>query len=223
MTPFHWPGRRNRIKRITLLPSRGNFRKQTCDAIPLGRYGLMHTFCGYNSKRAFFSCDTILLRVRYRKLQFYLSFSHALSFTGGHQKRLRENGGDRSRWGCFLLEYARTQSIVAVMWRFRTKFGNDPPASNSIKLWHENFQFDRWLCIATHPWRPGPSEEAAERVRQAFQHSPQKVTHRASRELVIPQPTLWWILLKLLWLQSNSHPFSHTNVQMSRNVSGSYG
>jgi hypothetical protein len=35
----HWPGRCNRIKRTTtLLPSSGYFRKQTCDAIPLGRY-----------------------------------------------------------------------------------------------------------------------------------------------------------------------------------------
>jgi hypothetical protein len=50
----HRPERCNRIKRTTLLPSRGNFRKQTCDAIPLGRYVLRHTSCGHNSKWAFF-------------------------------------------------------------------------------------------------------------------------------------------------------------------------
>jgi hypothetical protein len=50
----HWPGRCNRTKRITtLLPSRGHFRKQTCDAIPLGRYGHMHTYRGHNPKWAF--------------------------------------------------------------------------------------------------------------------------------------------------------------------------
>jgi hypothetical protein len=53
MTLLHWPGRRNRIKRTTtLLPSRGHFRKQTCDAVC--RYGLTHTSCGHNSKWAFF-------------------------------------------------------------------------------------------------------------------------------------------------------------------------
>jgi hypothetical protein len=51
----HWPGWCNHIKRTTtLLPSRSHFRKQTCDAIPLGRYGLRHTCCGHNSQWAFF-------------------------------------------------------------------------------------------------------------------------------------------------------------------------
>jgi hypothetical protein len=50
----HWPGRCNRIKRTTFLPSRGHFRKQTCDTIPLGRYGLRHSSWGHNSKWAFF-------------------------------------------------------------------------------------------------------------------------------------------------------------------------
>jgi hypothetical protein len=48
----HWPGRCIRIKRATtLLPSRSHV---TCDAIPLGRYGLRHISCGHNSKWAFF-------------------------------------------------------------------------------------------------------------------------------------------------------------------------
>jgi hypothetical protein len=55
----HWSGRRNCFKRMmTLLPSRGHFRKWTCDAIPLGRYGLRHASCGHNSTWAFLSCDT---------------------------------------------------------------------------------------------------------------------------------------------------------------------
>jgi hypothetical protein len=38
----HWPGQCNCIKRTTtLLSSSGHFRKQMCDAIPLGRYGLI--------------------------------------------------------------------------------------------------------------------------------------------------------------------------------------
>jgi hypothetical protein len=50
-----WPVRSNRINRTTtLLPSRGHFGKWTCDASPLGRYGLRHTSCRHNSKWAFF-------------------------------------------------------------------------------------------------------------------------------------------------------------------------
>jgi hypothetical protein len=46
-----------------------------------------------------------------------------------------------------VLEYARTQSIVTVQRRFRTKFGKDPPAKNSIKQWYQKFQRDGCLCI----------------------------------------------------------------------------
>jgi hypothetical protein len=38
-----------------------------------------------------------------------------------------------------VLEYARTESIVTVKRRFRTKFGKDPPVKNSIKQWYEKF------------------------------------------------------------------------------------
>jgi hypothetical protein len=46
----HWPRRQNQTRRTTLLPVRGHFRKQMCDAVPLGRYGLRHTSCGHDSK-----------------------------------------------------------------------------------------------------------------------------------------------------------------------------
>jgi hypothetical protein len=86
-----------------------------------------------------------------------------------------------------VLEYARTQSIVTVQRRFRTKLGMDPPVQNSIKQWYEKFQRD--VCVAKRAGRPGPSEERVERVREAFQRSPRKSTNRASLELDIPQPT----------------------------------
>jgi hypothetical protein len=69
----HWAGWCNRIKTTTLLPSRGHFSKQTCDAIPLGRCGLRHTSCGHNSKWASFSCDTVLLGERYVHCLSYLT------------------------------------------------------------------------------------------------------------------------------------------------------
>jgi hypothetical protein len=60
---------------------------------------------GITQNERFFSCDTVLLGVRYRTFQFYLFFPRAPSFIGGHQKSsLSENGGDGNRRGCFLLE-----------------------------------------------------------------------------------------------------------------------
>jgi hypothetical protein len=41
-----------------------------------------------------------------------------------------------------VFDYARTQSIVALQRRFRTKFGKDPPMKNSIKQWYEKFKRD---------------------------------------------------------------------------------
>jgi hypothetical protein len=41
-----------------------------------------------------------------------------------------------------VLEYARTQPIVTVQRRFRTKFGKDPLVKNSINQWHEKLQRD---------------------------------------------------------------------------------
>ena len=39
-----------------------------------------------------------------------------------------------------LLEYAKTQSIMAVQQSFQTKFEKDLPVRNSINQWHEKFQ-----------------------------------------------------------------------------------
>jgi hypothetical protein len=68
-----------------------------------------------------------------------------------------------------VLEYARTQSIVTVQRRFRTKFGKDPTVKNSVKQWYEQFQLDGCLCIAKRAGRPGSSEERVGRVREASQ------------------------------------------------------
>jgi hypothetical protein len=44
----------------------------------------------------------------------------------------------RSEKAFCVLECARTQSIVTVQRRFRTKFGKDPPVKNSKKQWYKN-------------------------------------------------------------------------------------
>ena len=68
------------------------------------------------------------------------------------------------------------------------------------------FQQSGCLCAAKRTGRPGPSAETVERVRETFVRSPQKSTHRASRELQMPQSSVWRILRKRLrmkgyWLQ----------------------
>lgn len=42
--------------------------------------------------------------------------------------------------------------------------------------------------------RPRVSDDNVERIRDSFQRSPFKSTNRASRELEIPQTTVWHIL-----------------------------
>jgi hypothetical protein len=56
------------------------------------------------------------------------------------------------------------------------------------------FQQSGCLCAAKRTGWPGPSAEIVERVRETFVRSPQKSTHRASRELQMPQSSVWRIL-----------------------------
>jgi len=60
------------------------------------------------------------------------------------------------------------------------------------------FQQSGCLCAAKRTGRTGPSAETDERVRETFVMSPQKSTHRASRELQMPQSSVWRILRKRL-------------------------
>jgi len=95
------------------------------------------------------TCDP---HIEKETLQVHLYMPQVLSFISGRQgSRLNENGTNRSREGFLLLEYAKTQSIVAVHQSFQTKFGEDLPVRNSISQWHEKFQCDGCLCIVICP------------------------------------------------------------------------
>jgi hypothetical protein len=59
-----------------------------------------------------------------------------------------------------VFEYARTQSIVTVQRRFRTKY--------------EKFHRDECPCMVKRAGRPGPSEDRVECVRKPLQRSPRK-------------------------------------------------
>ena len=57
------------------------------------------------------------------------------------------------------------------------------------------------MCKRKSTGRPFVTEEQVEQVRQAFVRSPRKTTVKGSRELGIPQPTVWRILRKRLKLK----------------------
>lgn len=100
-----------------------------------------------------------------------------------------------------VLEFHSYQSVTAVQRQFRTKFNKDPPTAKSIRRWYAQFTASGCLCKGKSTGRPKVCEETVERVRESFARSPQKSTNRASRELNIPQPTVWKILRKRLKLK----------------------
>ena len=86
-----------------------------------------------------------------------------------------------------VLEFAKTELIVTVQRRFRTMYHTEPPTDKTIREWYMKFQQSGCLCAAKRTGWTGPSAETVERVRETFVRSPQKSTHRASRELQMPQ------------------------------------
>ena len=73
-------------------------------------------------------------------------------------------------------------------------YHTEPPTDKTIRESYMKFQQSCCLRAAKRTGRPGPSAETLERVRETFVRSPQKSIHRASRELQIPQSSVWPIL-----------------------------
>ena len=86
------------------------------------------------------------------------------------------------------------------------------PVRNSTEQLCEKSHHYRCLQIAKLPERLGPSDERLERVEEAFQRSHLKTSCSVSRELGIPQPTLWRIILKRLRVRTFCLPFRHSSV-----------
>ena len=59
-----------------------------------------------------------------------------------------------------------------------------------------NHQFEQTgcLCKGKSSGQPRVSQENVRRIQDSFERSPRKSTHRVSRELGIPQPTVWRVL-----------------------------
>ena len=56
----------------------------------------------------------------------------------------------------YVLEFAKTESIVTVQRRFRTMYRTEPPTDKTIREWHMKFQQRGCLCAAKRRGRPGP-------------------------------------------------------------------
>ena len=101
-----------------------------------------------------------------------------------------------------VLEYARCTSVITVQRAFRREYGHEPPCKQSILRWYRQFKDTGCLCKGKSTGRPTVPDETVERVRESFVRSPQKSTARGSRELGIPQQTVWKILRRRLKFKS---------------------
>ncbi|PSN50312.1 hypothetical protein C0J52_10130 [Blattella germanica] len=102
--------------------------------------------------------------------------------------------------GWCVLEYARTDSVVAVRRAFRRQFGRPAPSETSIRRWYEQLRDRGCICHQGkgRAGRPSVNEETIERVRDSFIRSPKKSVRRASQQLQIPKSTVWKIARKRL-------------------------
>jgi len=91
-------------------------------------------------------------------------------------------------------EFIKTESATVVQRAFRLRFNIQPPTRKSICSWNHQFEQIGCPCKGKSSGRPIVSEENVRRIEENFERSPRKSTRRASRELGIPQPTVWRVL-----------------------------
>jgi len=95
-------------------------------------------------------------------------------------------------------EFNKTESPTAVHRVFRLRFNIQPPTRKSICRWNHQFEQIGCLCKCKSSGRTRVSEENVRRIQESFERSPRKSTRRASRELGIPQQTVWRVLRRHL-------------------------
>ena len=95
-------------------------------------------------------------------------------------------------------EFIKTESAPALQRAFRLRFNIQPPTRKNICRWNHQFEQRGCLCKGKSSGRPRVSEENVRWTKESFERSPRKSTRRASRELGIPQPTVWRVLRRRL-------------------------
>ncbi|GBM57625.1 hypothetical protein AVEN_225008-1 [Araneus ventricosus] len=97
-----------------------------------------------------------------------------------------------------VLEFNKCRSVITVQRRFRQFYNQEPPNANNIRRWHRMFEETGCLCNGKTSGRPRVSEENVERIRRTYERSPRKSIYEGSRELQMPQKTVWRVLRKRL-------------------------
>jgi transposase len=64
----------------------------------------------------------------------------------------------------FVLQLAKTESIITVQRGFQTKYHAEPLTDKTIREWYRKFEEMGCLCAAKRTGRPGPSPETVDRV-----------------------------------------------------------
>jgi len=94
-------------------------------------------------------------------------------------------------------EFIKTESATAVHRVFRLRFNIQPPTGKSICRWNHQFEQIGCPCKGKSSGRPRVSQENVRQIQESFERSPRKSIRRASRELGIPQPTVWRVLRRI--------------------------
>jgi len=92
----------------------------------------------------------------------------------------------------------KTESVTAVQRASHLRFNIQPPTRKNICRWNHQFEQIGCLCKGKSSGRPRVREENVRRIQEGFELSPRKSTRRASRELGIPQQTVWCALRRRL-------------------------
>ena len=109
-----------------------------------------------------------------------------------------EQNGYYAAQDFFAFEFIKTESPTAVQRAFRLRFNIQPPTRKNIYRWNHQFEQIGCLCKGKSSGRPRVSEENVRRIQESFERSPRESNRRASREIGIPQPTVWCVLRRRL-------------------------
>ena len=91
-------------------------------------------------------------------------------------------------------EFIKIESATALQRAFRLRFNIQPPTRKGICRWNHQFEQIGCLYKGKSSGRPRVSEENVRRIQESFERSPRKSNRRASREIGIPQTTVWRVL-----------------------------
>ena len=97
-----------------------------------------------------------------------------------------------------VIEFAKSNSVIMVQRAFRKEFKTKPPSSKTVRRWCKKFKDTGCLCKGKSPGRPTVSDEQVARIHAAYLRNPRQSTNQSSRELEIPQPTVWRVLRRRL-------------------------